>query len=144
MDILCKFLKQVGPNKRVGWRKKAVNLKRVGLKKVERVEKVQVGWEKSENSNWVYSFIWHPRVSQYVLKSPFPKCKLYISTCKNSKMASLDIEWKPLQIHQTMNVKVFVHFFEHYLASLRAKWIYDYKIAMETRVKLVLSWNFLV
>jgi hypothetical protein len=39
VDILCKFLKQVGSNKRVGCKKKAVNLKRVGLKKVERVEK---------------------------------------------------------------------------------------------------------
>ena len=61
--IFCvlKFLKQVGPNKQVGWRKKkAVNLKRVGLKKVERVEKVQVGWERSENANRVYSFIWQP------------------------------------------------------------------------------------
>ena len=67
MDILCKFLKQVGPNKRVGWRKKAVNLKRVGLKKVERVGKVQVGWEKSENANQVYSFIWHPRVTRLSL-----------------------------------------------------------------------------
>ena len=28
---LHEFLKQVGPNKQVGWRKKAVNLKRVGL-----------------------------------------------------------------------------------------------------------------
>ena len=35
VDILRKFLKQVGPNKRVGWRKKAVNLKRVGLILVE-------------------------------------------------------------------------------------------------------------
>ena len=31
MDILSKFLKQVGPNKQVGWRKKAVNIKQVGL-----------------------------------------------------------------------------------------------------------------
>ena len=46
MDILCKFLKQVGPTKRVGWGKKAVNLKRVGLRKVEKVEKLQVGWGK--------------------------------------------------------------------------------------------------
>ena len=30
VDILCKFLKQVGPNKQVRWRKKAVNLKLVG------------------------------------------------------------------------------------------------------------------
>ena len=29
---------------------------------MERVEKVQVGWEKSENANQVYLFIWHPRV----------------------------------------------------------------------------------
>ena len=43
-------------------KEKAVNLKRLGLKKVERVEKVQVEWEKSENANQVYSFIWHPRV----------------------------------------------------------------------------------
>jgi hypothetical protein len=43
VDILCKFLKQVGPNKQVGWKKKAANLKWVGLKKVKRVEKVQVG-----------------------------------------------------------------------------------------------------
>ena len=35
MDILRKFLKQVGPNKQVGWRKKAVNLKQVGLLLVE-------------------------------------------------------------------------------------------------------------
>ena len=35
MDILRKFLKEVGPNKQVGWRKKAVNLKRVGLLLVE-------------------------------------------------------------------------------------------------------------
>ena len=31
MDILHKSIKHVGPNKRVGWRKKAVNHKRVGL-----------------------------------------------------------------------------------------------------------------
>ena len=31
VDILRKFLKQVGPIKRVGSRKKAVNLKRVDL-----------------------------------------------------------------------------------------------------------------
>ena len=30
---------------------------------MERVKKVQVGWEKSENANQVYSFIWHPRVT---------------------------------------------------------------------------------
>ena len=27
VDLLFKFLKQLGPNKQVGWRKKAVNLK---------------------------------------------------------------------------------------------------------------------
>ena len=45
---LRKFLKQVGPNKRVGWRKKAVNLKRVGLLLVEFqkiVPNKQVGWK---------------------------------------------------------------------------------------------------
>ena len=48
MDILRKFLKQVGPNKRVGWRKKAVNLKRVGLLLVEFqkiVPNKQVEWK---------------------------------------------------------------------------------------------------
>ena len=48
MDILRKFLKQVGPNKRVGWRKKAVNLKPVGLLLVELkkiVPNKQVGWK---------------------------------------------------------------------------------------------------
>ena len=49
MDILCKFLKQVGPNKRVGGRKKAVNLKQVGLLLVE-FQKIghnkRVGWGK--------------------------------------------------------------------------------------------------
>ena len=48
MDVLCKFLKQVGPNKEVGRRKKAVNLKRVGLLLVEFqkiVPNKQVGWK---------------------------------------------------------------------------------------------------
>ena len=48
VDILRKCLKQVGPNKRVGWRKKAVNLKRVGLLLVEFqkiVPNKQVGWK---------------------------------------------------------------------------------------------------
>ena len=35
VDILRKFLKQIGPNKQVGWRKEAVNLKGVGLLLVE-------------------------------------------------------------------------------------------------------------
>ena len=35
VDILHKFLKQVGPNKQVGWRKKAVNLKGVVLLSVK-------------------------------------------------------------------------------------------------------------
>ena len=41
-------IKQVGPNKRVGWRKKAVNLKQVGLLLVEFqkiVPNKQVGWK---------------------------------------------------------------------------------------------------
>ena len=48
VDILRKFLKQVGPNKRVGWRKKAVNLKQVGLLLVEFqkiVPNKQVEWK---------------------------------------------------------------------------------------------------
>ena len=66
MDILHKFLKQVGPNKQVGWRKKAVNLKQVGLLLVEFqkiVPNKQVGWKKCKNANRVDSFIWHPRVT---------------------------------------------------------------------------------
>ena len=46
--ILRKFLKQVGPNKQVGWRKKAVNLKQVALILVEFqkiVQHKQVGWK---------------------------------------------------------------------------------------------------
>ena len=35
VDILCKFLKQVGPKKRVGWGEKAENLQQVGLLLVE-------------------------------------------------------------------------------------------------------------
>ena len=48
VNILLKFLKHVGPNKGVGWRKKAVNLKQVGLLLVE-LQKIvpnkQVGWK---------------------------------------------------------------------------------------------------
>ena len=57
VDILRKFLKQVGPNKRVRWRKKAVNLKRVGLLLVEFqkiVPNKQVGWKICLSSRLVY------------------------------------------------------------------------------------------
>ena len=46
MDILCKFIKQVGPNKQEGG--KAVNLKQVGLLLVEFqkiVPNKRVGWK---------------------------------------------------------------------------------------------------
>ena len=64
MEILCKFLKQVGPNKcRVGlllveFQKRVPN-KQVGWKFANRV-----GWKKCVNANQVDSFIWHPRVVQ--------------------------------------------------------------------------------
>ena len=48
VDILGKFLKQVGPNKRVRWMKKAINLKQVGLLLVEFqkiVPNKQAGWK---------------------------------------------------------------------------------------------------
>ena len=48
MNISRKFLIQVGPNKRVEWRKKAMNLKRVGLLLVEFEKLVPnklVGWK---------------------------------------------------------------------------------------------------
>ena len=57
MDILRKFLKQVGPNKQLGWSKKAVNLKRVGLLLVEFqkiVPNKQVGWKICQSSRLVY------------------------------------------------------------------------------------------
>ena len=48
MDILRKFIKQVGPNKQARWRKKAVDLKQVGLLLVEFqkiVANKQVEWK---------------------------------------------------------------------------------------------------
>ena len=61
MDILHKFLKQVGPNKRVGWRKKAVTFKQVGLLLVEFQKIVPNKQVKNGKfSNRVDLFIWHP------------------------------------------------------------------------------------
>ena len=62
MGILCKFIKQVGPNlKHVGLLlmefQKLVPNKRVGWKICYLLE-----WKKCKNDNRVYSFIWHPRV----------------------------------------------------------------------------------
>ena len=62
VDILCKFLKQVGPNKqRVGLLlvefQKIVPNKQVGWKIAN-----PVGWKKCENANRIDSFIWHSRV----------------------------------------------------------------------------------
>ena len=48
--MICKFLKQVGPNKQVRWRKKAVNLKRVGLLLVEFQKKVPNKYRISLNN----------------------------------------------------------------------------------------------
>ena len=42
MDISCKFLKQVGPKKQVGWRKK-----------LDGQFDNQVGWKKCKNANLV-------------------------------------------------------------------------------------------
>ena len=66
MDILCKILKQVGPNKRVGWSKKAVKLKQVGLLLVEFKKIVPTLLSKLDGkfANRVYSFIWHPGVGK--------------------------------------------------------------------------------
>ena len=63
MDILRQFLKQVGPNKPVRWRKKAVNLKRVGLLLVEFQTIVpKINKLDGKFANRVDLFIWHPRV----------------------------------------------------------------------------------
>ena len=65
MDILSKFHKQVGPNKRIGGSKAQINkwggkfANRVGWKKCKK------GGEKYKNANRVDSFIWHLRVGQY-------------------------------------------------------------------------------
>ena len=62
MDILCKFPKQIGPNKRLGWRKTLKDeldgkfANGVGWKKCKQ------GGEKSKNDNREDSFIWHLRV----------------------------------------------------------------------------------
>ena len=66
MGILCKFIKQVGPNlKQVGLLlanfQKIVPNKRVGWKICYLLE-----WKKCKNDNRVYSFIWHPRVHKYL------------------------------------------------------------------------------
>ena len=62
MDILCKFLQQVGPKKQVGWGEKAENRKRV-LAKSTRLAFLDF-FPTLLVIFPLYSFIWHPRVEE--------------------------------------------------------------------------------
>ena len=78
VGILCKFIKQVGPNlKQVGLLlvefQKIVPNKRVGWKICYLLE-----WKKCKNDNRVYSFIRHPRVPLNNLSSSrVPNVSMY-------------------------------------------------------------------
>ena len=85
------------------------------LKEVN-TKKIAAGYHKPQLLTKVLYFYWY---ESYVIP------KFFWDSDINA--AFLNIEWKPLQIHQTLNVQVFVRFFMGDLTSLKAKWIYNFK-----------------